>query len=80
MQQEHEDRSITARLDSLEAQANHIHGVPVAITKDAVKEALKEWLDDKFLLVGKYTVNGIIAAGLAALVYFILTNQGWNHE
>jgi hypothetical protein len=77
-QESREERSITERLDSLEA--NTIHGAPVTITKDAVKEALKEWLDEKFLMVGKYTVNGILAAGLAALVYFILVNQGWVHE
>jgi hypothetical protein len=80
MNQEQESRSIAERVESLEASVRVIHGAPVAVTKDAVKEALKEWLDDKFLLVGKYTVNGIIAAGLAALVYFILTHQGWNHE
>jgi hypothetical protein len=77
MQQEHQDLSITERLDFLEARAQIIHGAPVAVTKEAVKEALKEWLDEKFLMVGKYTVNGIIAAGLVGLVYFILTNQGW---
>ena len=51
-----------------------------AATKDAVKEALKEWLDEKFLLVGKWTVNGVLAAGLAALVYVILMQQGWKHD
>lgn len=40
--------------------------------KDAMKEAVNEWLDDKFKQVGKWTVRGISAAALAALVYFIL--------
>lgn len=67
-----EDRSVNERLAALE------HEQPLqGVTKDAVKEALKEWLDEKFLLVGKFTVNGILAAGLAALVYFILVHQGW---
>ena len=39
--------------------------------------SLTEWLDQKFMLVGKFTVNGFIAAALAALVYAILVHQGW---
>lgn len=47
--------------------------------KSAVKAALKEWLDEKFAEVGKWSVRGILAAGLAALAYFILTYHGWRH-
>jgi hypothetical protein len=61
------DRQVDARLDALEK----------GLTKDVVKEALKEWLDEKFALVGKWTVQGILAAALAALVYFILAWNGW---
>lgn len=46
--------------------------------KLAVKEALKEWLDDKFSQFGKWSLAGLGAAGLAALLYFILTAQGWH--
>lgn len=46
--------------------------------KMAVKEALKEWLDEKFSQFGKWSLAGLGATGLAALVYFILTVQGWH--
>lgn len=41
------------------------------ITKDVVKEALKEWLDEKFLAFGKWTFISLMAAGLCGVVYFI---------
>jgi hypothetical protein len=67
------DRMVDERLAALES--------PVSKEmKEAVKEALKEWLDDKFLLVGKYTVNGVLAAALAGLVYFIMLHSGWKQE
>lgn len=40
--------------------------------KDAMKEAVTEWLDEKFATVGKWTVRGIAAAALSALVYFMV--------
>ena len=64
------DRAVDLRLAALEAPVS-------AATKEAVKEAITEWLDAKFQAVGKFTVNGILAAGLAALVYFILIYSGW---
>lgn len=45
--------------------------------KAALKEAVQEWMDDKFRQVGKWTVRGITAAALAALTYFILHFGGW---
>lgn len=45
--------------------------------KDAVKEALKEWLDAKFLAFGKWSLASLAALALAALVYFILKMNGW---
>lgn len=41
--------------------------------KAIVKEALKEWLDEKFLAFGKWSLAAIGAAALAALAYFIFT-------
>jgi hypothetical protein len=46
--------------------------------KDAVKEALKEWLDEKFTQFGKWSAGALAAAGLAALVYFILKMNGYS--
>ena len=45
--------------------------------KDAVKEALKEWLDEKFTQFGKWSAGALSAAGLVALVYFILMMNGY---
>lgn len=40
-------------------------------TKETIKEALKEWLDEKFLAFGKWSAAAIAASALAAIVYFI---------
>lgn len=47
--------------------------------KAAVKEALKEWLDAKFTTFGKWSLTSLAALALAALVYFILRANGWQH-
>lgn len=57
--------------------------VKVLITQDDVKivlkDALKEWLDEKFTAFGKWTFRGLASAAVFALVYFILTMNGWKH-
>jgi len=68
------DLTINDRLRALE------HTEHATIPKEVVKEALKEWLDEKFILVGKWTVTSIMALALAALVYFMLTYHGWKHS
>jgi hypothetical protein len=47
-------------------------------TKAALKEALKEWLDEKFATFGKWTFHAVGVAALGALTYFILTMNGWH--
>ena len=44
--------------------------------KAIIKEAIQEWLDTKYTEFGKWTLHGIVAAGLAAGVYFLMTH-GW---
>lgn len=46
-------------------------------SKDALKEGLKEWLDEKFTQLGKWSAGIITAMLLAALVYFVLAMNGW---
>jgi hypothetical protein len=70
---ESESSDHEARIEKLEEQ---LARDPM---KAAVKAALKEWLDEKFAEVGKWSVRGILAAALAALAYFILTYHGWRH-
>ena len=45
--------------------------------KKLYKEAIKEWLDAQFALVGKYTVKTLAVLGLGAVLYFILWANGW---
>lgn len=45
--------------------------------KEVVKEALKEWLDDKFLTFGKWSLGSLAAAVLVLIAYMILTSHGW---
>lgn len=40
--------------------------------KAALKEALKEWLDDKYLKVGMWTVRSFGAAVIGALAWFVI--------
>lgn len=47
-------------------------------TKRVIKEALREWLDEKYSEFGKWTLHGLMAALLAGLVVFIFWTQGWH--
>lgn len=46
--------------------------------KEAAKEAIKEFLDEKFAAFGKWSFYSLCALALSALVYFILTMSGWH--
>jgi hypothetical protein len=45
--------------------------------KDAMKEAIHEWLDEKFSQFGKWSLATISALTLAAILWFVLTTHGW---
>lgn len=47
-------------------------------TKEALKEALKEWLDEKYAAFGKWSFRTLSVLALGALVYFILYMNGWH--
>lgn len=46
--------------------------------KELIKEAISEWLDKQFATLGKWTLRGLVSAGVAALGYWILTTNGWH--
>lgn len=46
--------------------------------KRVMKEAIKEWLDEQFTKVGKWTAASFVALLLATLVYLILWANGWH--
>lgn len=47
-------------------------------TKEALKEALKEWLDAKFASLGRWTLGTLAAMALSAVVYGIITIAGYH--
>jgi hypothetical protein len=48
------------------------------VQKQAVKEALREWLNDQFAAFGRWTFYGLMSAAFAGLVYLALTGSGWH--
>ena len=51
--------------------------VPIDVARAAIKEAVSEWLDQKFAEVGKWTLRGIAAAifGAAATTIIHLSSK-----
>ena len=45
--------------------------------KEIVKEAIREWLDEKYTAFGKWTLHGLMAACLGALAYFLAIHGGF---
>lgn len=45
--------------------------------KEVLKEALKEWMDEKYAILGKWTAATMGVAILGAMVYLILWSDGW---
>lgn len=45
--------------------------------KQVVKDAINEWLDKQFALLGKWALGSIGAAALALLAYLLLVKFGW---
>jgi hypothetical protein len=44
-------------------------GIPPDELRKAVIEGLNQWLDKQFALFGRWTLAGLISAGLAGLVW-----------
>ena len=45
-----------------------------------MKQALKEWMNERFAEFGRWSFFTFAAMGLAALTYFILKLNGWKPE
>ena len=45
--------------------------------KDLIKQAIKEWLDEKFRELGRWSFWGILAFLLAGVTYMIFKANGW---
>jgi hypothetical protein len=46
--------------------------------KNVVKEALHEWLDEKFMQFGKWSLGAALAMIFAGLAYLALIGNGWH--
>ena len=44
--------------------------------KEIVKEAIREWLDEKYAAFGKWTFHGLVASVLGFAAYW-LAGHGW---
>ena len=47
--------------------------------KDAFKETIKEYLDEKTRVFGKWSLRSLGVALIVALFYFVLSVNGWQH-
>jgi hypothetical protein len=43
----------------------------------ALQQALTEWMNDKFSAFGKWTLTGLLVAGLSAVVWLIFKSNGF---
>lgn len=50
------------------------------VIKQAQKEAMKEWMDEKYAQIGRWSVNAFLVALVGAMAYFILLSKGWHHK
>lgn len=49
-----------------------------SVVKDAVREALHEWLDEKYAAFGRWSFHGLVAACIGGMVFAFLWSQGWH--
>ncbi|HEX6992237.1 MAG TPA: hypothetical protein VF151_10130 [Gemmatimonadales bacterium] len=48
------------------------------LMKEAFREAAKEFMQDQMAKFGRWSLHTIAAAGVVALLYFILQMSGWH--
>jgi len=46
--------------------------------KQAIKEALKEWMDTKYQEFGKWTVRTLLSVAFFGLMYLFFSTNGWH--
>lgn len=56
---------------------NNMPPVDRELQKQAIKEAITEWLNEQFATFGRWTFYGLMAAAFAGMVYLALKGQGW---
>lgn len=46
--------------------------------KEALKEGIKEWMDEKYAALGMWTAASMAALAVAALTWLVLRANGWH--
>lgn len=46
-------------------------------TKEFVKEAFRDWLDEQALAFGKFSLRWLIRVVMGAVLYFAVTHSNW---
>lgn len=45
--------------------------------KAALKEGIKEWMDERFMIFGKWSMTALTSIIFVALIYFVLRMNGY---
>lgn len=45
--------------------------------KEAVKEAIHDWMDEKYAMIGRWTTNLVVMGLVAGALYLALIADGW---
>jgi len=45
--------------------------------REVFREAINEWINDKFKEFGKWSLKGLAALAFGVLIYFALVQHGW---
>jgi len=45
--------------------------------KQIMKEAIKEWMDERYAEVGKWFIKSILIAGVTSLLYYYIVVRGY---
>ena len=46
--------------------------------KQAIKDGIKDWMNERFAEFGKWSLGGICAAGLGILGWLLIISNGWH--
>jgi len=49
-----------------------------AAQKEALKEGIKEWMNEQFAMFGKFTLGALLAAAFGGMVYLSMIGMGWH--
>lgn len=45
--------------------------------REVFREAINEWINDKFREFGKWSIKGLAALAFGLLIYLVLVQHGW---